>query len=102
MVNLFESLIIIAPELILAITAMSLLMIGSFYQKKSINLIITLSFLTLLILSFNELISNNIQDFAFNGFFIEDKLSSFAKFIIFLTSALSIIMSANWLSLIHI
>ena len=33
MVNLFESLIIIAPELILAITAMSLLMIGSFYQK---------------------------------------------------------------------
>ena len=95
MVDLFESLIIIAPELILAITAMSLLMIGSFYQKKSINLIITLSFLTLLILSFNELISNNIQTFAFNGFFIEDKLSSFAKFIIFLTSALSIIMSAN-------
>ena len=35
MVDLFESLIIIAPELILAITAMSLLMIGSFYQKKS-------------------------------------------------------------------
>ena len=34
MVDLFESLIIIAPELILAITAMSLLMIGSFYQKK--------------------------------------------------------------------
>ena len=97
MVDLFESLIIIAPELILAITAMSLLMIGSFYQKKSINLINTLAFLTLLILSFNELIFNNIQIFAFNGFFIEDKLSSFAKFIIFLTSALSIIMSANWL-----
>ena len=97
MVDLFESLIIIAPELILAITAMTLLMIGSFYQKKSINLINTLSFLTLLILSFNELIFNNIQIFAFNGFFIEDKLSSFAKFIIFLTSALSIIMSANWL-----
>ena len=57
MVDLFESLIIIAPELILAIIAMSLLMIGSFYQKKSINLIIALSFLTLLILSFNELIS---------------------------------------------
>ena len=72
MVDLFESLIIIAPELILAITAMSLLMIGSFYQKKSINLINTLSFLTLLILSFNELIFNNIQIFAFNGFFIED------------------------------
>ena len=50
MVDLFESLIIIAPELILAITAMSLLMIGSFYQKKSINLINTLSFLTLFIL----------------------------------------------------
>ena len=97
MFELYESLIIIAPELVLAITAMSLLMIGSFYQKKSINLINTLSFLTLLILSFNELIFNNIQIFAFNGFFIEDKLSSFAKFIIFLTSALSIIMSANWL-----
>ena len=55
MVDLFESLIIIAPELILAITAMSLLMIGSFYQKKSMNLINTLSFLTLLIFSFNEL-----------------------------------------------
>jgi len=97
MFELYESLIIIAPELVLAITAMSLLMIGSFYQKKSINLINTLSFLTLLILSFNELMPNNIQAFAFNGFFIEDKLSSFAKFIIFITSALSIIMSANWL-----
>ena len=74
MVDLFESLIIIAPELILAITAMSLLMIGSFYQKKSINLINTLSFLTLLILSFNELIFNNIPIFAVNGFFIEDKI----------------------------
>ena len=84
MVDLFESLIIIAPELILAITAMSLLMIGSFYQKKSINLINTLSFLTLLILSFNELISSNIQAFAFNGFFVEDKLYFLNSFIFLL------------------
>ena len=51
MVDLYKSLTIIAPELILALVAMTLLMIGSFYQKKSINLIITLSFITLIILS---------------------------------------------------
>ena len=56
MVDLYKSLTIIAPELILALVAMTLLMIGSFYQKKSINLIITLSFITLIILSINELI----------------------------------------------
>ena len=54
MVDLYKSLTIIAPELILALVAMTLLMIGSFYQKKSINLIITLSFITLIILSINE------------------------------------------------
>ncbi len=97
MVDLYKSLTIIAPELILALVAMTLLMIGSFYQKKSINLIITLSFITLIILSINELIPYENQTFAFNAFFIEDKLSSFAKFIIFFTSSLSIIMSANWL-----
>ncbi len=97
MVDLYKSLTIIAPELILALVAMTLLMIGSFYQKKSINLIITLSFITLIILSINELMPNENQTFAFNTFFIEDKLSSFAKFVIFFTSSLSIIMSANWL-----
>ena len=97
MVDLYKSLTIIAPELILALVAMTLLMIGSFYQKKSINLIITLSFITLIILSINELMPNENQTFAFNAFFIEDKLSSFAKFVIFFTSSLSIIMSANWL-----
>mgnify|MGYP003307741630 FL=1 len=97
MVDLYKSLTIIAPELILALVAMTLLMIGSFYQKKSINLIITLSFITLIILSINELIPYENQTFAFNAFFIEDKLSSFAKFVIFFTSSLSIIMSANWL-----
>ena len=97
MIDLYKSLTIIAPELILALVAMTLLMIGSFYQKKSINLIITLSFITLIILSINELIPSENQVFAFNAFFIEDKLSSFAKFIIFFTSSLSIIMSANWL-----
>ena len=97
MVDLYKSLTIIAPELILALVAMTLLMIGSFYQKKSINLIITLSFITLIILSINELIHGENQTFAFNAFFIEDKLSSFAKFVIFFTSSLSIIMSANWL-----
>ena len=97
MIDLYKSLTIIAPELILALVAMTLLMIGSFYQKKSINLIITLSFITLIILSINELIPSENQVFAFNAFFIEDTLSSFAKFIIFFTSSLSIIMSANWL-----
>ena len=74
MVDLYKSLTIIAPELILALVAMTLLMIGSFYQKKSINLIITLSFITLIILSINELMPNENQTFAFNAFFIEDKL----------------------------
>tara|TARA_Y100001970_G_scaffold40190_2_gene49509 strand:+ start:2041 stop:3486 length:1446 start_codon:yes stop_codon:yes gene_type:complete len=95
--DLYQNLTIIAPELILALVAMSLLMVGSFFQKKSINLIITLSFLTLLILSINELAPSKIQSFAFNSFFIEDRLSSFAKFIIFLSSSLSIIMSSSWL-----
>ena len=97
MSELYKSLLIIYPEIILSFVAMILLMLGSFFQKKSLNLIITISFLTLLFLSFHELIPISDKKVAFNSFFIEDTLSSFGKFIIFLASALSITMSASWL-----
>ena len=97
MSELYKSLLIIYPEIILSFVAMILLMLGSFFQKKSLNLIITISFLTLLFLSFHESIPISDKKFAFNSFFIEDTLSSFGKFIIFLASALSITMSASWL-----
>ena len=97
MSELYKSLLIIYPEIILSFVAMTVLMLGSFFQKKSLNLIITISFLTLFFLSFHELIPISDKKFAFNSFFIEDTLSSFGKFIIFLASALSITMSASWL-----
>ena len=48
MSELYKSLLIIYPEIILSFVAMTVLILGSFFQKKSLNLIITISFLTLL------------------------------------------------------
>ena len=68
MSELYKSLLIIYPEIILSFVAMILLMLGSFFQKKSLNLIITISFLTLLFLSFHELIPISDKKVAFNSF----------------------------------
>ena len=69
MSELLINLTIIAPELILALVAMALLMIGSFFQKNSINIIISLSFFTLIALSISELFAYSGVQFAFNLFF---------------------------------
>ena len=54
MSELYKSLLIIYPEIILSFVAMTVLMLGSFFQKKSLNLIITISFLTLFFLFSQE------------------------------------------------
>ena len=70
MSELYKSLLIIYPEIILSFVAMILLILGSFFQKKSLNLIITISFLTLLFLSFHELIPISDKKVAFNSFYL--------------------------------
>ncbi len=97
MSELLINLTIIAPELILALVAMALLMIGSFFQKNSINIIISLSFFTLIALSISELFAYSGVQFAFNLFFIEDNLSRLSKFLIFFSASVSVLMASNWL-----
>ena len=97
MEEMFSNISAMIPEIILVTSAMILLMVGSFYQKKSINFIIFTAFAILFVLSFIELFIQKDTVYIFNSFYIEDGLTRISKFVIFLSSSISIIISSKWL-----
>ena len=97
MEEMFINISAMIPEIILVTSSMILLMVGSFYQKKSINFIIYTAFIILFVLSFTELFLQKDTVYIFNSFYIEDRLTRISKFIIFLSSSISIIISSKWL-----
>jgi len=97
MEEIFSNISVMIPEIIIVTSSMILLMVGSFYQKKSINFIIFTAFIILFLLSFVELFLQRDTVYIFNSFYIEDGLTRISKFIIFLSSSISIIISSNWL-----
>ncbi|MEC9458905.1 MAG: hypothetical protein VYB67_03000, partial [Pseudomonadota bacterium] len=86
MEEMFINISAMIPEIILVTSSMILLMVGSFYQKKSINFIIYTAFIILFVLSFTELFLQKDTVYIFNSFYIEDRLTRISKFIIFLSS----------------
>ena len=92
-----EDLVNIIPEITLALSSMIFLMIGAFMKSRSLNLILFFTTIVLLSLSSLEFFSSWDIIFVFNNSLIEDGLSRFSKIIIFLSSALSIILATKWL-----
>ena len=95
--SLLNDSLVIAPELFLIVSAIILLMLGSFKVKNSAKIVLYLSTITLFFVSFLELIMPWDISIIFNESLIENSFSRFTKSIIFMSSAFVIILSSRWL-----
>jgi NADH-quinone oxidoreductase subunit N len=85
------------PEIILAIGAMALLMLGVFTGEKSLRTVSLLSVALLVAAAVAVLPGYNETVVTFGGMFVSDSFGGFSKILILLGSALSIIISIDYL-----
>ena len=96
--NLFlNDLVVIIPEAFLMISAIILLMVGSFSKKNSAKVVVYFSVLTLITISFLEIVLPWNNELIFNQSLVQNGFSRFVKSIIFLSSAFVMILSSRWL-----
>ncbi len=87
------------PELILAIGAMVLLMFGVFRGNSSFKQVSNLSILLLLVCAVVMIIEvGGDRQVTFNGMFVTDAFAVFAKTLVYLGSAVAILLSGRFLS----
>lgn len=87
------------PEILLAIGAMALLMLGVFRGDSSFRQVSSLSILLMLVCAVVMIseVGGDRQD-TFNGMFVTDAFAVFAKTLVYLGSAVAILISGRFLS----
>jgi len=95
MPDLYSAMHLAAPELTLAIGALVLLVLGAFIGEKSARLI---SILSVVLLVAGAVIAVTAPlGVAFNGAFVADPLAVYGKVVIYLASAVAIILGGGWM-----
>lgn len=95
MPDLISALQLSAPEAALAVGGLVLLMIGAFVGEKSARLVSGLSIL--LLLGATALAVTGPLGQAFNGAYVADPLAVYGKALIFLSSAVAIVLGDGWM-----
>jgi NADH-quinone oxidoreductase subunit N len=95
-VNLQADLMVLAPELILALGAMALLLTGAMCGEKSAQLVSRCSIAVLVASGAALLWTVPEQGSAFGGVFVADSFARFAKLLILAGSALSILLAEEF------
>lgn len=85
------------PEIILAVGALVLLMVGVYRRPDTIRVVSSLSVVLLLIALVAVIGGAKEPTTTFEGLFVSDSFSSFAKVLILLGSALAVVMSVEFL-----
>jgi len=85
------------PELIIAISAMALLMLGAFKKNDSSDLVNSLSLLTLAIAGGAVILTTGEPGTAFHGVFVVDTFARFMKILVLFGSAAAIILSVQFM-----
>jgi len=96
-INILADMAVLRPEIILALGAMALLMLGVFRTKESARLISSLSALLLVAVAGLVALGWGDSAIAFSGGFAVDAFSSFAKVLILTGSALAILMAQGFM-----
>src|ERR1700722_20652758 len=91
-----SSLVPLLPEIILALGAMALLMLGAYRTPRTEILIDVLAFILLLIAGVAVLLLPEGKLVAFNGSFIVDTFARFLKILAIAGSAAAILMSIDY------
>ncbi len=95
MPDLISALHLSAPEAILAVGGLVLLMIGAFGGNRSVGLVSGLSVTLLISVAFMTVTGPLGQ--AFNGAYVADPLAVYGKAVIFLSSAVAIVLGDGWM-----
>ena len=95
MPDLISALQLSAPEASLAVGGLVLLMIGAFAGNRAIGLVSGLSVALLISATFMTVTGPLGQ--AFNGAYVADPLAVYGKAVIFLSSAVAIILGDGWM-----
>ena len=95
MTDLSSSLLVCVPELILAVGAMIVLLLGAFLGHRSTGTISMLVGAVLVGAAFAAALGE--QGVAFHGAFVMDEMAAFAKVAIYLASALAVVLGQGWM-----
>ena len=95
MPDLISTLQLSAPEIALAVGGLALLIIGAFAGNRAVGLVSGLS-VALLVAATWLTVSGPLGQ-AFNGAYVVDPLAVYGKALIFLSSAVAIILGAGWM-----
>ena len=85
------------PEILLAVGALALVLIGAFRGEKSFGLINTLAFLLLALVGVLIATQDAVPVSAFNGAFISDSFGRFMKIAVLIGSAVTLMISGDYL-----
>ena len=90
-----EQLSFLAGEVVLALSAVLLLLVGAFGGKRGVSIVRYVSIAALVVFAFAGFIING-QGTAFDGAFINDDFSHYVKALIGLTAAATLWFSRDW------
>ena len=85
------------PELIIAVSAMFLLMLGAFRKKDSSDLVNSLALLALAVAGGAIILTGGETQTAFHGVFVMDTFARFMKILVLFGSAATIILSVQFM-----
>ncbi|WP_349364336.1 MAG: NADH-quinone oxidoreductase subunit NuoN [Roseitalea porphyridii] len=94
--DLAQSLVIAAPELIIAVGAMALLMVGVFVHKDRANAIVTSLTVALLVAALGWMVFFTPTGPAFGGAYVHDAFSLFMKTLVLIGSTVALVMSVGF------
>jgi len=96
-VNISANLAVLVPELIMAIGAMVLLLFGAIRGEKGIALVSTLAIIVMAAAAWFVVMPVSHDPRAFGGAFVVDDFARFAKILILLGSAATLLMAQDFL-----
>jgi len=85
------------PEIILAVSAMALLMLGAFREKESSDLVNSLSLLALAVAGGVLILTSGPTQTSFDGVFVVDTFARFMKILVLFGSAAAIVLSVQFM-----
>ncbi len=95
MPDLIPALHLSAPELTLALGGLVLLMLGAFAGEKSTRLVSMLA--VALLVAASAVAATGPLGSAFNGAYVADPLAVYGKIVIYLSSAVAIVLGTGWM-----
>ncbi len=91
--NLYPAL----PEILLALAGMALLMLGVFHKTDGSRLIGNLGAAVMIVAAVLVVVFGGARQVTFNGLFVTDSFAVYAKLMVLISSAVTLLLAVKWL-----